>query len=330
MLSRQRRILVKSPIRVLVLLAALTLPAARAAEPWPARPITVVAPAGAGGTADLFARLVGEGLTRELGRPVLIENRPGAGTNIGNLSVAQAKPDGYTLLLGAATLAINPHLYKNLAYDPVRDFRPVRLVARMPNVVVVRGDGPLKSTADLIELARAHPGRFNYGSPGSGTSVHLATELFKSMTGIALVHVPYKSSALSAGAVLSGDVLVAFENMPVVLGLVKAGKLRALAVTSASRSSSLPEVPTVAEAGVKGYEVAAWFGLLAPAGVPPEVVSRLDEAAQRALLSPETKERIRALGAEPAEEGPEAFERLMRAESQKWGTLIRAANITAE
>lgn len=320
----------KNLIRILVLLAALPLATARAAEPWPARTITIVVPAPAGGTIDLFARLLTEALTRDLRGTVVVENRPGAGTNIGNQWVAQARPDGYTLLVGAAPLTINPHLYKSLAYDPIRDLQPVRLIARVPNAIVVKGDGPLKSVSELIEQVRANPGRFNYGSPGSGTSVHLATELFKSMTGTELVHVPYKSSPQSASAVLSGDVLVAFENMPIVLPLVKAGKLRALAVTGAARSPSLPDVPTVAEAGVKGYEVSAWFGLLAPARTPAEVVRRLDEATQRFLSSPEAKERIRALGAEPADEGPEAFERLMRAETEKWGALIRAAKIRAD
>jgi tripartite-type tricarboxylate transporter receptor subunit TctC len=320
----------KNVIRVLVLLTALPLGAPRAAEPWPARTITIVAPSAPAGTSDLFARLVAEGLARGLGRSVVVENRPGAGTNIGSQAVAQAKPDGYTLLIGAAALTINPHLDKNLGYDPIRDLRPVRLVARMPNVVVVKGEGPLKNASQLLEQVRANPGRFNYASPGSGTSVHLATELFKFMTGTELVHVPYKSSALSAGAVLSGDVLVAFENMPVVLGLVKAGKLRALAVTGAARSTSLPDVPTLAETTVKGYDVFTWFGLLAPAAIPRELVSKLDEATQRFLSSSEAKERIRALGAEPADEGPEAFEQLMRAETEKWGVLIRAAKIRAD
>lgn len=262
----------KSLIGILVLLAALPLATARAAEPWPARPITLVAPGGAGGTSDLFARILAEGLTRELGRNVIVENRPGAGLNIGFQAVAQAKPDGYTLLIGAAALGINPHLYKNLAYDPIRDLQPVRLIARLPNVVTVKGDSSLKSVAELIALLRASPGRFNYSSGGAGTVVHLSTEYFKSITGTDLVSVPYKSSALAASAVVSGDVLVAFENIPIVLPMVKGGKLRALAVTSAFRSSSLPDVPTVAESGLKDYEFTSWFGLLAPTGTPADVV----------------------------------------------------------
>jgi tripartite-type tricarboxylate transporter receptor subunit TctC len=301
-----------------------------AAESWPARTIVLVAPAQAGGTIDLFARLAAEGLARELGRNVLVENRPGAGTNIGNQFVAQAKPDGYILLLGAATLAINPHMYKSLAYDPIRDLLPVRLVARTPNVVVVSAAGSVNSVSDLVRLARANPGRFNYSSPGSGTSVHLAAELFKAMTDTDLVHVPYKSSPASAAAVLASEVLVAFENMQIVLGQVKAGKLRALAVTTARRSPQLPDVPTLAEEGVKGYDVSGWFGLLAPAGTPPEIVRTLDSAARRALSSPEVRDRLRGLGAEPSDEGPEAFAALIRSESAKWGPVIRKANVTAD
>jgi tripartite-type tricarboxylate transporter receptor subunit TctC len=320
---------VKSLLRIL----AFTLvpsAVAQAAEVWPARNILLVAPAPAGGTIDLFARLLSEGLARELGRSVLVENRPGAGTNIGNQFVAQAKSDGHTLLVGAATLAINPHMYKKLAYDPIRDLQPVRLIARMPNVVVVSSSGAVTSVSDLVNLARANPGRFNYASPGAGTSVHLATELFKEMTSTNLVHVPYKSSAASASAVLAGEVLVAFENMPIVLGQVRAGKLRALAVTAADRSSQLPDVPTVAEAGVKGYDVSAWFGLLAPAGTPPEIIRALDGAARRTLSSQDARDRIRGLGAEPAVEGPEAFAALIRSESDKWGAVIRKANLTAD
>jgi tripartite-type tricarboxylate transporter receptor subunit TctC len=317
---------------LLRILAFALLPwvGAHAAEPWPARTIVLVAPAQAGGAIDLFARLSAEGLARELGRSVLVENRPGAGTNIGNQFVARALPDGHTLLLGAATLAINPHVYKGLAYDPMRDLLPVRLVARVPNVVVVSAGGSVSSVSELVRLARANPGRFNYSSPGPGTSVHLAAELFKAMTDTNLVHVPYKSSPASAAAVLAGEVLVAFENMPIVLGPVKAGKLRALAVTTAQRSSQLPDVPTLAEAGVKGYDVSAWFGLLAPAGTPPEIVRALDGAARRALSSAEAMERIRGLGAEPADEGPEAFAALIRSESAKWGPVIRKANVTAD
>ncbi len=311
-------------------LVFLPLAAVQAAETWPTRTITLVAPAAAGGTSDLFARVLNDGLAREFGRAVVVENRPGAGTNVANQFVAQAKPDGHTLLVGAAALAIIPHLYKNLTYDPIRDLQAVRLIGRMTNVVVVNASGPVNSFPDFLKLVRANPGRFNYASPGPGTSVHLATELFKSMTDTNLVHVPYKSSALSATAILAGEALVAFENIPAVLGMVKGGKLRALAVTSAVRSSSLLDVPTVAEAGVKGYAVSTWFGLLAPVGTPSETIRVLDETARRVLTTTETRERIRAMGAEPADEGSQAFAALIRSESAMWGVVIRKANVTIE
>lgn len=306
----------------------ITFPAA--AQTWPTRTITIVAPGGPGGTTDIFARLLAAGLPKELGQAVIVENRAGAGTNIGNQAVAQAKPDGYTLLIGAAALAINSHLYKSLAYDPQRDLQPVRLIARIPNVVVVNAASPMRTVKDLVDLLRKNPGKYNYASPGAGTTVHLGTELFKSMTSTDLVGVSYKSSALSMSAVLGGEVLVAFENMPVVLPHVKAGTLRALAVTSASRSPSLPDVPTLAEAGIVGYDVSSWFGLVAPAGTPPEVIRRLDEATRTYLQTPAMQEKLHAMGADIATEGSDAFRQLIRAESEKWGGVIRKANIRAD
>ena len=314
--------------RFIAALALVAMPVA--AQTWPERTITIVAPGGPGGTTDIFARLLAAGLPKALGQAVIVENRAGAGTNIGNQSVAQAKPDGYTLLIGAAALAINPHLYKALAYDPQRDLQPVRLIARIPNVVVVNAASPARTVKDLIDLLRRNPGKYNYASPGAGTTVHLGTELFKSLTATDFVGVPYRSSALSMSAVLGGEVLVAFENMPVVLPHVKAGTLRALAVTSASRSPNLPDVPTLAEAGVAGCEVTSWFGLVAPAGVPPDVIRRLDEATRVYLQTTAAQEKLRAMGAEPATEGPDAFRQLIRVESEKWGGVIRKANIRAD
>ena len=310
-------------------LAALAIFPVAAQTTWPARTVTIVAPGGAGGTTDIFARLLAPVLAKDLGQSVVVENRPGGGLNIGFQWVAQAKPDGYTLLIGALALATNPHLYKTLSYDPQRDLQPVRLIARIQNVVAVNANSNVRSVADLIDLLRRNPGKYNY-SAGTGTAVHLGTELFKSMTSTDFVFVPYKSSAEAVTAVLSGDVLVAFENMPVVLPHVKAGKLRALAVTSASRSQDLPDVPTLAESGLAGFDVSSWFGLLAPAGTPPEVVRRLDEATQAFLQTPEGQQKIRAMGAEPAREGPEAFRQLVRAEAEKWGPVIRKANIRVD
>lgn len=299
------------------------------AQSWPTKFVTIVAPGGPGGTTDIFARLLAVGLPKELGQAVIVENRAGAGTNIGSQYVAQAKPDGYTLLIGAAAVAVNPHLYKSLAYNPQRDLEPIRLIARIPNVIAVHANGP-RNLKELIELLRANPGKYNYASGGAGTMVHLGTELFKSMTQTDIVGVQYKSSALAVSAVLAGEVLVAFENIPVVLPHVKAGTLRALAVTANVRSKNLPDVPTLAEAGLTGYDVTSWFGLFAPTGTPSEAIKRLDAATLAYLQSADAQEKLRAMGAMPATEGPEAFRAMIRAESEKWGAVIRKAKIQAD
>jgi tripartite-type tricarboxylate transporter receptor subunit TctC len=303
---------------------------AAAAEAWPSRTITLVAPGPAGGTSDVFARLLAEALARDLGVNVIVENRSGAATMIGTQFVARAKPDGYTLLVGAAALTIGPHLMKDIAIDPTRELQPIRVLARFPNVVVTHPDSPVKDVRGLIREARAHPGRFNYASGGAGISEHLSGELFKSLTGVDLVHIPYKGSADAVMAVVKGESLVAFANMPVAMPQLRAGKLRALAVTGASRSTVLGELPTVAEAGVQGYELSTWFGLLAPAGTPPEVVRRLDEATRRFLESALARDRLAKLGGDPADEGPDDFRRTLAADYAKWGDLIRKANIRAD
>jgi len=320
----------KNMLRILAFLLASASLGLQATDNWPTRTITIVAPGGAGGTSDLFARLLADGLSKELGRSVIVENRSGAGTLIGAHVVAQAKPDGHTLLIGAAALTISPHMYKSPAVDPVRDFQPVRLVARFPNVVVVNGSSSLKSVGELVAQVRANPGRFSYASGGVGISEHLTGELFQAMTGTALVHIPYKSSMESVIAVVAGDALVAFGNVTASMPQIRAGKLRALAVTGASRYPGLPEVPTVAESGVSGFEVSTWFGLLAPAGTPAEIVTALDEATRRFLSSPEGKERLRAMGTEAADVGPRAFAELIRGEYAKWGEVVRKANVRAE
>jgi len=320
----------KNMLRILATCLAMASVGVQAADNWPTRTITIVAPGGAGGTSDLFARLLADGLSKELGRSVIVENRSGAGTLIGAHVVAQAKPDGHTLLIGAAALTISPHMYKSPAVDPVRDFQPVRLVARFPNVVVVNGSSSLKSVGELVAQVRANPGRFSYASGGVGISEHLTGELFQAMTGTALVHIPYKSSMESVIAVVAGDALVAFGNVTASMPQIRAGKLRALAVTGLSRYPGLPEVPTVAESGVSGFEVSTWFGLLAPAGTPVEIVTALDEATRRFLSSPEGKERLRAMGTEAADVGPRAFAELIRGEYAKWGEVVRKANVRAE
>jgi tripartite-type tricarboxylate transporter receptor subunit TctC len=300
------------------------------AQSWPTKPVTIVAPGPAGGTTDLLARMLGEGLTKELKQPVIVDNKPGAGTNIGNQAVARAQPDGYTLLIGAATLAINPAVYSKLAYDPQRDLLPIRLLARAPNVVVVAPTAPASNVTELINWARSNPGKLNYASPGSGTSVHMSAELFKSMTTTDIVHVPYKGSSQAVLAVLSGEAQMVFETILLVLPQAKSGKLRALAVTGATRSAAMPDIPTVSESGVAGYEVTPWFGVLAPTGIPAEVVRTLDETSRKIFATTTLSDRVRAMGADPADEGPDAFRALIRTETQKWAAVAKKANIRAD
>jgi tripartite-type tricarboxylate transporter receptor subunit TctC len=306
------------------------LPHARAADQWPSRTITLVAPGPAGGTTDIFARILAEGLTRELGRTVIVENRDGAGTLIGSKAVATSKPDGHTLLLGAAAVTIAPHMNKAIELDPTRDLTPIRIVARFPNVMIVSANTPVTNVGQLLQMVRASPGKYNFSSGGIGISEHFSGELFKSLTGADLVHAPFKGSTQSALAVAAGDALVSFGNMAAVAPHIKAGKLRAIAVTSSTRSASLPEVPTVSESGVAGYEVSTWFGLLAPAGTPDAVVRRLDETAQRILSSPLTRERLAAMGADATDEGPAAFAAAIRTDWRQWGDVVRKANLRVD
>lgn len=313
-----------------VLAGLLVLPLIASAQATSGRPLTIVAPGNAGGTADIFARLMAEGLSRELGHPAIVENRGGAGTLLGSYAVARALPDGNTLLVAAAALTISPHLYKTPAVDPTRDFQPIRTIARFPNVLVVQPDVPVKTVRDLVAMARSKPGQINYSSGGVGISEHLSGELFQSLTSTRLNHVPYKSSAASVLAVVTGETLATFANLAVALPQIRAGKLRPLAVTGGERSPSLPEIPTMAEAGVEGYEVSTWFALLGPAGMPPDVVRRLDEAAQRVLASRDMRERMHAAGAEPIDEGPVQLASRIRADHGKWGAVVKAANVRVD
>src|SRR4029453_10934690 len=246
-------------------LATFVICAVAHAGEYPERRIHVVVPVPTGNSLDLVARIVVEGMAQDLGQPIVVENRPGAGTNIGNELVAKAKPDGYTLLFGAATLAINPSVYDKLSYDPQPYLAPIGLATRINNVVVVDAKAPPRNIAELIVWCRSNPGKLNYTSPGVGTSVHLGGELFKTLTGVEIVHIPYKTSSDGLAAILAGDAHMAFENLPFALSFIQAGRLRALAVTSSRRSAVLPDVPTMAEAGVAGYDVSTWFGVLAPA-----------------------------------------------------------------
>ena len=301
------------------------------AQDYPTKPIRLVVPFAAGGATDVLARLVGERLTASLGQQVVVDNRPGAGGNIGSDLVARAEPDGYTILMGAVgTHAINPSLYPKMPYDPVKDFAPVTLVASVPNVLVVNPEVPANSVQELIDLAKAKPGELNFASSGNGTSIHLSGELFKAMTGTDIVHVPYKGSGPAVTDLLGGQVQMMFDNMPSSLPHVKAGKLRALGVTSAKRSPALPEVPTIAEAGVPGYDATSWFGILAPAGTPEPVVTRLQGAIVQALGEPEMRQRMADLGAEPVGDTPAEFGQFIAAEIAKWAKVVNDAGVKLE
>jgi tripartite-type tricarboxylate transporter receptor subunit TctC len=313
------------------IVAGLALAGPAKAQDYPSKPIRLVVPFAAGGATDVLARLVGERLTASLGQQVVVDNRPGAGGNIGSDIVARAEPDGYTILMGAVgTHAINPSLYPKMPYDPVKDFAPVTLVASVPNVLVVNPEVPAKSVEELIDLAKAKPGELNFASSGNGTSIHLSGELFKAMTGTDIVHVPYKGSGPAVTDLLGGQVQMMFDNMPSSLPHVKAGKLRALGVTSAKRSPALPEVPTIAEAGVPGYDATSWFGILAPAGTPEPVVTRLQGAIVQALGEPEMRQRMADLGAEPVGDTPAEFGQFIAAEIAKWAKVVNDAGVKLE
>jgi tripartite-type tricarboxylate transporter receptor subunit TctC len=299
---------------------------AQGAANYPTKPVRLVVPFPAGGTTDILARAVAQKLSEAWGRQMIVDNRPGAGGNIGSDLVAKSAPDGYTLLMGTVgTHAINPSLYKNMPYDHVKDFAPVILVAGVPNVLVVNPSLPVHSVPELIAYAKANPGKLNFASSGNGTSIHLSGELFKAMTGVEMTHVPYKGSAPALTDLIGGQVQLMFDNLPSSLPFIKAGKLRALAVTSGARAAALPDLPTLAESGLPGFEASSWFGVLAPAGTPRDIVAKLNGAIAGWLASPEAKEKLLAQGAIAAGGTPEDFARHIGAETSKWAKVVKAS-----
>jgi tripartite-type tricarboxylate transporter receptor subunit TctC len=324
---------VKSAVAGLVAIAlSLGLAIAGAeAQQYPTKSIRLVVPFTPGGTTDILARTVGQKLSESWGQQVVIDNRPGAGGNIGTEIVAKAPPDGYTLLMGTiSTHAINASLYKKLAFDPVKDFAPLTRIGRLPNILVVHPSLPVKSVKELIALAKSKPGDLSFASSGSGTSLHLSGELFKMMAGIEMVHVPYKGSSPALTDLLGGQVKVMFDNLPTALPHVKAGKLRALAVTAAKRSPTLPEVPTVAESGLPEFDVSSWFAMFAPAKTPPEIVAKLNGEIVKILNSADVKEKLAQHGVEPAPTSPEELAAFAKAETEKWGKVVKATGATAD
>ncbi len=313
----------------LLAIVALTLGITPAfAQTYPAKPIRIVVAYTPAGATDILARVVGQKLTEAWGQPVIIDNRPGANGNIGSEYAAKATPDGYTLLMvTAGTHGINPGLYRKLGFDAVKDFAPVSLVAMVPNIFVVNNAVPAKDLKEFIAYAKANQGKLNYGSPGNGSTAHLSMELFKSMTGVQMVHIPYKGSAGVLADLIGGQIVATLDNMPPYVPQVRAGKIRALAVSPTRRSSAVPELPTVAEAGVPGYDSGAWFGLVAPANTPKDIVNKLSRETARILKLPDVSARLLELGAEPVGDTPEQFSAHIKAEIAKWAKVIKDANV---
>jgi len=324
----------RGPIsRLLAALIATTAfagAAVHAQQPYPSKPIRIVVPYPPGGFNDTLGRTLAAKFQEAWGQPAIVDNKPGANTVIGTDAVAKAAPDGYTLLVVAFPFAVTPSLIRNLPYDTLRDFAPVALCAQSPNVLVVNPGLPVKSVAELVALAKSQPDGLSYASTGNGSSNHISMELFKTLAGVKLVHVPYKGSAPAVVDLLSGQVQVMFDNAPNVMPQVRAGKLRALAQSGAKRSAVAPDLPTVAEAGVPGYEVTVWFGLVAPAGTPREIVTKLNGEVLRILAMPDVRERFLALGVEPLGSTPTEFATHIRVQMDKWAKVVKDAGVKAE
>jgi tripartite-type tricarboxylate transporter receptor subunit TctC len=303
--------------------------AAYGQDAWPTRPVRFILPFPPGGGTDILGRMIAERLSAALGQPVVTENRGGAGGNVGAEAAARSAPDGYTLVLVAPSLAISPTLYSKINYDPVKDFAPISLVATVPNVMITQASMPA-TLQEFIAAAKAKPEALNFGSGGAGTSNHLAGELFNIVTGAKLVHIPYKGVNLAMQDVLAGNVHLVFIGIPAAAPHIKAGKLRALALVAPQRSPALPDVPTVAEAGLRDFEVTTWYGVLAPAGTPRPVISRLNAELVKIMHSPELKERLAATGTDPRTSTPEEFAAYIKSEIAKWGDVIRKAGVKAD
>lgn len=312
-------------------IAAWLAPAASFAQDFPSRAITIIVPQPPGGGTDIISRIVAQQLSEQFGKPVVIENKAGAGTLVGTDAAAKATPDGYTLLAGlTANMAVNPSLFKTLPYDPIRDFTPVGMMAEFPFVLVVSKDFPAKSVKDLIAMAKAKPGTINFASAGNGSGQHLSAELFKLMAGVDMTHVPYRGAAPAYSDVISGRTPVFFDNLASALGHIKGGTVRALGVTGNKRAPLLPDVPTIAEAGVPGYQNYVWFGLWAPKNTPKPVVDRLYAEIRKAVATPSVKERITKDAGVPMDMALGDIEPLEKAEIAKWADVVKRAHIQVQ
>jgi len=324
--SSQRRF----ALRTVAAVALFTIAGAASAQAWPAKPVTLVVPFPPGGTTDVIARALAEKLTQALGQTVIVESKPGAGATLGADMVAKSKPDGYTLLMGAVHHTITSSVYKKLPYDFQKDFAPISTVALVPNVLVINATTPAKNVQELVALAKAKPGQLNYGSNGNGTAQHLIGTQFENITGTDLVHIPYKGSGPLTTDLLGGQVAMSFDTVTPVLQHIKGGKLRALAVTTAKRSSALPDVPTMQEAGLKGFDIGTWFGVLAPAATPKDITARLNSEIVKAMHSPDMVKRMAEIGAEPIGGSQEAMAKQIADETTKFAKLVKDAKVTIE
>lgn len=314
----------------LIAVAVFGMGTAEAQQNYPVRPVRLVVPSSPGGGTDITARIIAPKLGEHLGQQVIVENRAGAGTMIGGEFVARAAPDGYTLLMGISTLAINPAMYRKVPYDALKDFAPVSQVVTLPNILVTHPSLPVRSVKELIAFAKARPGEINFASAGVATNPHLSMELFISMTGLKMIHVPYKGSGQGVIDVLAGHVSVMAPSILTALGYVKSKRLRALGVTSAKRASGALDIPTIAEAGVPGYEAVQWFGVLAPAGTSREIIARLHREVVRTVQTPEVRQRLVNDGADPVGSSPQEFAAFLQSETTKWAKVAKEVGIKPE
>lgn len=324
------------PVRILAALAAAlaalsgTAQAADAAASYPSKPVRLVVGYAPGGGSDIMGRFIGQELTRLLGQQMIVENRPGAAQNVAAELVARGPADGYTLFMSSAALGVNISLYPKLGYHPVRDFAPIAVFAISPNLLLTHPSLPARTLKEFLAVAKKNPRKLNYSSSGNGSTQHLSGELLKLMAGVDVVHVPYKGTAPSMTALMSGEVEFSFANIPSSLNYVESGRLRAIAITSAKRSGLLPKLPTMSEAGLPGFETATWYGLLAPAATPPEIVAKLNQAVNTAVKNPETNKRLAQLGADPVTESPQYFANYLKTEIDRWAKVVKASGAKAE
>jgi tripartite-type tricarboxylate transporter receptor subunit TctC len=326
--TTRRRLALGAPLLAAAPPLAPALAQTAAAE-WPSRPVRFILPYPPGGPTDIMGRVVAQALTRDLPQPVVVENRAGAAGAIGTEAVARAAPDGSTFLVNASAHVIVPHMVR-VPYDALADFAPVTSIASVPLMLVVTPGLPVRSVAELIAHAKTNPGKLSFASSSNGGAPHLAGELFKLMAGVDMAHVPYRGSGQAVPDLIAGNVQVMFDSMPSSAGAVREGRLRALAVTTAGRQAAFPELPTIAEAGVPGYEIATWYGIWAPARTPPDILARLHAAVAKGMQGEDAKEKMAALGAQPVADAPEDFARFVRAEYERWGRLVRDARIKAD